>query len=317
MRHAAPVGDVDVTTGRRGRPSLRVEAHPGCTYAFEWLRAQPGPAIALDGCVRGPSRWSPDGPYASMNHHEGVDRGSTRATCEQAVLMVAQGLWDTMIRDGVPRADVHVNDCDADVCTSIWVLGHPDRLHEPAVQDLINLEGILDATGGCWAPPWVDADMLAQLAWAFEPYQRRRDAGDAMDADTMTAVIDEVDERLTALVDGRGERRPAWGDFELVERRGPVAAIIEHGPYARIAARRAGIKTLVAERRSGHRRVVTLAKTSPFVATDLTVAYVRLNDIEGCTEDDPWGGSDLVGGSPRCRGTALPLTLVLDVVAGC
>ena len=298
------------------RPALRVQAHPGRTFAFEWLRAQPAPAIALDGCVRGPSRWCADGPYASMNHHEGVDRCSTRATCEQAVLLVAQGLWDTMTRDGVPCAAVHVNDCDADVCTAVWALGHPDRLDEPAVQRLIGLEGILDTTGGCFTPPWADSDILAELAWTFEPYQRRRDHGSPIDAVVMTTVIEEVGDRITALVDGRGDRRPAWGDFELVARHGPVAAVVEHGPYARIAARRAGIKTLVAERRCGDRRVITLAKTSPFVATDLNVAYARLNRLDGCPDDDGWGGSDLVGGSPRGRGTGLPLDLILETVAG-
>ncbi|MDQ3896207.1 MAG: hypothetical protein M3326_02970 [Actinomycetota bacterium] len=315
MRQQAPVEERQATTGWM-RPALRVLPHPGRTFAFEWLRAQPAPAIALDGCVRGPSRWCPDGPYASMNHHEGVDRGSTRATCEQAVLLVSQGLWDTMTRDGVPCADVHVNDCDADVCTAVWALGHPDRLDEPAVQRLIGLEGILDTTGGCFTPPWADSETLAELAWTFEPYQGRRDHGDPIDGVVMTAVIEEVGDRITALVDGRGDRRPAWGDFELVARRGAVAAVVEHGPYARIAARRAGIQTLVAERRCGDRRVITLAKTSPFVTTDLNVAYARLNRLDGCPDDDGWGGSDLVGGSPRGRGTGLALDLILETVAG-
>ena len=315
MRLQALTQERDAAAGR-GRPHLRIFAHPGSTFTFDWLRRRDAPAIALDGCVKGPSQWCPEGPYASMNHHEGVDRGSTRATCEQAVLLVAQGLWETMTRNGVPGADVHVNDCDADVCTAIWALGNPDRLDEPAVQRLILLEGILDTTGGCWTPPWADSEMLAQLAWAFEPYQGRRDHGDAIDAAGMTAVVDEVGDRITALVDGRGDRRPAWGEFELVAQRGPVAAVVEHGPYARIAARCAGIETVVAERRSGDRRVVTIAKTSPFVSTDLNTAYDRLNDLDGCTGDDRWGGSDLVGGSPRGRGTDLPLDLILDTVAG-
>lgn len=315
MRQQALTKEWAATAGA-GRPALRLYAHPGRSFSFEWLRAQPAPAIALDGCVRGPTRWCPEGPYASMNHHEGVDRGSTRATCEQAVLLVAQGLWETMTRDGAPAADVHVNDCDADVCTAVWALGHPDRLDEPAVHRLIELEGILDTTGGCWTPAWADSEVLAQLAWAFEPYQGRRDHGDAIDAADMTGVIDEVGGRITALVDGRGDRRPAWGEFELVARRGPVAAVVEHGPYARLAARCAGIETVVAERRSGDRRVITIAKTSPFVCTDLNAAYDRLNLLDGCPDEDCWGGSDLVGGSPRGRGTGLPLDLILDAVAG-
>ena len=315
MRQQAPTGGSDSMTAV-GRPALRIVAHPGRSFSFDWLVTQAAPAIALDGCVRGPSRWAADGPYASLNHHEGVDRGSTRSTCEQSVLLVAQGLWDAMRRDGVPCADVHVNDCDADVCTSVWALAHPDRLHEAPVQRLITLEGVLDTTGGCWVPPWAGPEVLAELAWAFEPHQYRRDCGNPMDAQAMLDVIDEVGDRITALADGHGDRRAAWGDFELVARRDHVAAVVEHGPYARLAARRAGIETLVAERRCGDTRVITLAKTSPFVSTDLAVAYARLNELDGCPDDDGWGGSDLVGGSPRGRGTLLPLELILDIVAG-
>jgi hypothetical protein len=81
--------------------------------------------------------------------------------------------------------------------------------------------------------------------------------------------------------------------------------------------RRAGIKVIVSVRERGEgRRDVTVAKAS-FGGPDLLAAFARLNEIEGCPEDDQWGGSDLVGGSPRRRGTALPLEQILEIVADC
>lgn len=299
------------------RPLIRVKEHPGETLTFdEFCEQTDGPNIAVDGYVSGPSDWSPDGPHASLNHHEGGYRLYTRATCEQARLAVAHGLWDQMASDGVPAADVHVNDADPDVCTTVYVLGHPERLDDVAVERLVAAEGIIDTTAAFWCPPWADGEYLAALAWVYEPCFDARAGGRAADAPGLPALIAEVTERIEAHVDGRGERRPAWGDFDEVCRKGDVVAVVEHGPYARMALRRAGINAVVAERRSGHRRHVTLAKASPFAGPDLDRAYGRLNELEACAPNERWGGSDLVGGSPRRVGTALPLDEILAVVAG-
>ncbi len=298
------------------RPNLRVVDHPGEAIAFEDFCVKfDGPAIAVDGYVPGPSAWSPAGPHASFDHHGGGQRLFTRATCEQARLAVAHGLWDHMVRDGAPTADVHVNDADADVCTTVYVLAEPDRLNDAAVERLVAIEGLIDTTGGYYKPPGVTDDYLAALAWTFEPCFEARAAGGPVDAGGLPALIEAVTERIAAHVAGRGGQRPAWGDFEEVGRQGGVVAVVEHGPYARMALRRAGINAVVAERRSGAICHVTLAKASPYCGPDLERAYVRLNELEGCAPDQWWGGSDLVGGSPRRRGTTLALDVILGVVA--
>ena len=298
-----------------GRPTVRLRVHPGETFTFGRFCEMRAPAIALDGCVEGPSRISAAGPHATFNHHEGVDRLSTRATCEQVLLSVAQGLWARMSPGGTPEADVHVNDADPDVCTALWVLEHPPLVDHPAVQRLVAAEGILDTTGAYWCPPWVDENLLAELAWVFEPYHEARDTGLPADVDGMRSLIAEVSDRITAYVEGRGERRPAWGEFHVVAQLGSVAAIIESGPYARMAVGRAGIRAVVAERQGAGKRTVTLAKESPFVNLNRLEAYRCLNEVEGCPIADQWGGSDLVGGSPRGSGTVLPLNTILEVVA--
>jgi hypothetical protein len=302
--------------GSLADPDVRLLVRPGHTYSFEEFCALPGPAIGLDGSVEGPSRRSLAGPHASFNHHECVERSSTRATCEQVMLEVGQGLWGRMQRDGRPGADIHVNDADEDVCTSLWVLSHPDRIDEALVRRLVTLEGLIDVTGGCWWPRWAeDEDLLGELAWVFAPCHDARRQGRPAEERLLREIIDEVGERVTAHVDGRGGQRPADGHFEVLARQGPVAVVREHGPYARVAARRAGLDTVICERWAGPVRVVNIAKTSPWAGTDLVSVFQVLNEIEGCSPEDCWGGSDLVGGSPRRSGTSLPLDLVLATVA--
>ena len=301
--------------GAGAAPDLRIVAHPGETFSFEEFRGMRPPAVALDGCVRGPSQWSGEGPHLSLNHHEGHPRLFTRATCGQARLAVAHGLWDALAEDGVPGADVHVNDADPDVCTSLFVLGHPERLGDVAVERLVAAEDAIDTTGASWCPPWVDNDYLSGLAWVFGPYLSARETGLPTDAAGLHALIDDVLGRIAAHVDGRGGRSRAWGDFDVQIRRGDAVAVVEHGPYARMALRRAGFAVIVAERSSADRRHVTLAKASPFGGPDLVACYQRLNDLEGGAADDDWGGSDLIGGSPRGRGTSIPLVAILETVA--
>lgn len=298
-----------------GPPDVRLVEHPGQTWSFaEFCQGADGPALALDGFVRGPSQCSADGLYVSLNHHEGGSRLFTRATCGQARLAVAHGLWDQLSVDGVPRADVHVNDADPDVCTSVYVLSNPDRLDDPAVERLVAAEDIIDTTGAFWWPSWVDETLLCELAWVFAPYHEARQTGLPTNRPGLRALIEEMMSRVAAHVDGRGGRRRAAADFDVKARRGAVVAVVERGPYARMALRRAGVEAIVSERQSGGRREITLAKASPFRGPNLLLAYARLNEAEGCPQDDQWGGSDMIGGSPRQRGTALSLEQILDIL---
>lgn len=301
------------------RPVLRIVGHPGETFTFErFCWEVEGPAVGIDGCVEGPSQWSANGTHLSLNHHEGSLRLFTRATCGQARLMVAHGLWDRLARQGAPGADIHVNDFDPDVCTTVYVLGCPDRLDDPAVERFVAAEDIIDATAGFWCPPWVDGELLAGMAWTFQPWLEARALGTPADSVGLCLVIEEVLARIEAHVSGKGGRVEAWGDYDVLTQSGGVVGLVEHGPYARMAIRRAGIRCVAAERVDpAGRRHATLAKSAPFGAPDLHCAYARLNEAERCPERDRWGGSDLVGGSPRGAGTNLTLEEIVGIVASC
>ena len=70
---------------------MQVQLHimPGVVWDWEkFCHETPPYSIALDGFVAEGPRFSFKGLRANFNHHEGVDRLATRATCSQILLAV-------------------------------------------------------------------------------------------------------------------------------------------------------------------------------------------------------------------------------------
>lgn len=293
---------------------VQVEMHAGASLTFEeFRRRHPAPAIALDGYVDGPPRWDGTGPWGNLDHHAGVERLATPATCQQVALATRAGLWDWMPGRSVT---VHLNDCDADASLSVWLLRNPAALDEPAVDALVRAEGCLDSTGGCGAD-CVPPHLLGTLAWVFAPYTDWRqdpwvDTGD----EAQLAVVDAVGDRLDAYAAGRAGCSEAAGRYEVLHRTRHVVAVAEEGPYARFALRNDGWRCFVSTRRHGGRSVVSVGCTDGRVPLDLHRVWRELNLAEGLDPDrgDRWGGSDLIGGSPRQRGTELTVEQVCAVL---
>lgn len=305
-----------IDSGPSGNDSApRLVVRPRCTYTWDsFLAARPG-SVGLDGVVAGPSRQSPTG-HRNFNHHEGVDRLSCRATCEQVLLFLGLGLWTRQATMGRGLVDVFVNDADADVSLSVWLFRNRHRVVEAAVQRLVALEGAVDTAGGVW-PDYIDDATIGEVAWVFSPYDEAREhVLPTADGPAMAIIIGETGDRISAWADGRGGRVTPTGDFEEIERRGRMVAVREHGPLARTAMRRAGFSAFVAVREAQGATVATIGVLDPAVELDLSRVYSTLNRIEGCGPLDHWGGSDtIVGGSPRMAGTTLSVSTILDVMA--
>lgn len=301
-------------TGGSDPVQVDVRVHAGRTLTFEeFRRRHPAPAIALDGYVDGPPQWDIAGPWGNLDHHDGVDRAATPATCQQAALAVRAGLWDWMPGR---RATVHLNDCDADACLSVWLLRRPATIADPAVDALVRAEGHLDASGGCSADG-AGPDLLEVMAWVFAPYDEwRNDPAAATGDDAQLAVVEAVAERLDLYAAGAASRRATASTYQVLHRTEHVAAVREQGPYARLGLQRDGWRCFVAERHHGGRVVMTVGCTDPNVPVDLGAVWRDLNEAEGLDPDrgDRWGGSDLIGGSPRGAGTHLSVEEVAAVV---
>ena len=292
--------------------------HPRQTLSFDQFCATDGPAVALDGYVVGPTRCDATGQHASFDHHAGVDRATTPATCQQVAAAIRDGVALLVDDHGRPRPQllVHVNDPDPDVALSWWLLNHPSLWDHPVVRRLVDLEGRLDASGGTIAD--ADIDWLEVLAWVIEPWATARRSIPSLDAEGMAGVIDAVCVRIDELVAGRPGQLELTTSYELLHEVGPVWAICEHHPLARAAAVAEGARALVSVLPGPHPTTgtVTLCKADSDVPVDLELVYADLNLIEGrdLSDLDRWGGSDLVGGSPRSAGTHLSLDDIVDAV---
>ena len=279
--------------------------------------SRPNYSIALDGYVHGGPQFSLDGPMANFNHHEGVDRLSTRATCAQVLMAIRQGLFSSFRRDGVPTAYVYVNDCDEDVCTAWTLLRHPHLVTStmnPVLNRLVSMEDMLDSTAGGYPFP-ADLPALQEMAWIFQPYRLFRSGGGLSKKSPIAfrSVIEDVEARIIKHLTGRGDSIPLDTRYSQIDRVGPVVIVTEEGAQARTGMFADGIRMFVSVRPGDHSTTYTIGKMSKFEPLDLDVLTRRLNEAEGCTTDR-WGGADIIIGSPRVGGSKLTLGQIKDLI---
>lgn len=287
----------------------------------DFVAKAPSFSIALDGYVVGPPQFSPTGPHASFNHHEGVSRLETRATCAQVLMAVRQGLFRCFREDNAPHATVYVNDCDEDVCTAWFLLKHgwlSDHAVNPLLNRLVAIEDLLDATAGAYPFP-ADLPALRELAWVFAPYRRVRLSGelDRKDAATFRGVVEDVEGRILKHLMGKGDEIPLDTTYERLGGGSGWAVIREVGAQAKTGVLSDGIHAYVAVRqRPDGRWTYTVGRMSLFIDYFQVPAILdALNVAEGTTKNpDRWGGGDTIGGSPRVSGSKLTPDEVAKIV---
>lgn len=270
--------------------------------------------IAIDGYVIGKPKFNDAGPWVNFNHHEGVNRLATRATCGQVYMAVRQGLFSRFQDIEGPRAVVFANDCDEDVCLSWFILKwgrFPEKIKLPTLEQLVNIVDLIDTTSGACA---ISLQVWEKIAWIFEPYRRFRLSGevDKKDEKDFLNVVKVVESRILRHVDGQGESIPLDTRYERVKgvhlspRMVYWSMIKEIGAQARVGMFNKGVRAYVSvrERPDGKSWTYTVGRTSEFVPFDLAKIFSALNKAEGCT-DDRWGGGNTIGGSPRVEGSRL------------
>jgi len=280
----------------------------------------PERSIALDGFVVDGPQWDEKGLRANFDHHSGVVREATMSTAMQVMFAIKGGL---MQRFG--SAKLYINDPDQDTCLATWLLMRHRQFDgvqsHPAINRLLTLNDRLDVTGGAY--PMALRDEI--LGWAFEPYTDLRISGELATAGetAMRNCVDAVHARLDRVM----MANPGFKKFEPtinVLYDSPQFKIVdetESGTDARYALFAAGMNafvSLVAERPDG-RFVYSIGRRSRYIDFPVMELYLALNEaeltirIENRT-DFGWGGSDIIGGSSRKKGSSLSWQAVRDVV---
>ncbi len=303
--------------------AITLHIEPRKEYTWDAFRQHfPPYSIALDGFVRDSTQRDPRGPYANFDHHVGCDRTSTRSTAAQVAMEINLGLFRTFRKEGIPTAQVCIDDPDEDTCLSYWELKNHELVEghgNPTINRLIFCEDMLDATAGAY--PLGDTAMRRTMAWIFQPYNDARFAGRIaqMDASGMRDIVEAVGSRITQYILGQAEQLPLEGHFESIGGGNGWSMTRETGPASRMAMYNSGIcafVTLVAEKPDGS-RVFALGKKSLWVPTlDLPRIYARCNREESAivTPDNRWNGSGTTGGSPKGTGSRLTPQQLQDII---
>lgn len=295
------------------------------TVPMSWVdfcTAKPRHSIAIDGYVADAPQYDEVGRHLNLNHHERVSRLETRATCAQMMMSIRQGLFELFKNEhGNPEAIIFANDCDEDVCLT-WFLAKHNHLARHTVNPLLNrlvfMEDMLDSTAGAYPfPP--DMPSYQELNWIFEPYRRFRVTGalDRRRADEYEGVVTDVEQRIQAFLSGHG------GSLELDTRYNKIGGgkgwmmVQEIGMNARTGMFADGIKAFFAPReRPDGRHACVIGRQSIFIPFNVARCLEALNQAEGLTTGDIWGGGNLVGGSPRVSGTKLTIAEITEVING-
>lgn len=271
----------------------------------------PSYSIAVDGFCTGGPRFTYRGRKLNINHHEDVDRLATRSSCDQALMLIKMGLYETFCTDsGKPKATLFCNDCDQDVALTTYLLKYPDRVDRPALKRLVRIEDQLDATGGMF-PVKRNWHMVRQLAWIFAPYTNLRRCGglNDLDADGMARLVKQMHKRVTRSITGRIKELDLETDYQVLHKSSCWSLVREFGAQARLAMVEDGIRAFVSfvgEREGRYRYSIgRMSHFVPFPIYDIFHALNRADGI-GAWDEDRWGGSDSIGGSPRERLSSLP-----------
>lgn len=283
-------------------------------------------SIFLDGVFLGPPFLDNVRRHYALDHHHGVVRPFTLATCEQAAVLVALGL---PLRED--RWSIYVNEPDLDALLAAWVLLQHDTLLEGgharlrAVMPLLRVEGHIDTFG--FELPELSALEERRLACEFQRLERLRRAEVRLRRTSRWSEDDPLAYALEALelfdrellsLPARRSRRAE--DSSVVDG-AKVAVLIRSslGIYLVEQALRIrfgdALARVVLERPSGG---FSLLQCDPFLGHRLTDLYPLLDAADPSAETGDghgWGGADDIGGSPRQRPSRLDGEQVLRLVA--
>jgi hypothetical protein len=300
--------------------NIELIVRPRETLSWQgFVEKTPRGSIALDGYVLGGPRVDLKTGHYNFDHHDGVVREATMSTAKQ-VLYAIKG---DMMRYIGGTVHVYANDCDPDVATAVWLLKNY-KLYEGAsgqvpINRLIELNDRLDITGGAYPMNLTD-EITETHNWVFAPYNDFLVCGDLYksSASTMEANLEATLGRITELMKGCAKKLPLASEYEVLYD-SPMGFKMVHetaGMGARYTLFAKGMNAFINRKavRDDGTSVWTIGRRSQYIPFPILELYDQYNTKEKLLDSpDRWNGSNIVGGSPRAKGT----TLTINQLAEC
>lgn len=312
----------------RNAPNIRLVVERGLAVNAESRQRYPEQSIFLDGVYSGAPFLDNKARQYSLDHHAGCPRPLMLATCEQAVVMVLQGL-----PLGEGQWHLFINEPDLDAVLAAWVLHNHRVLMEDdhrllrRAMPLIRVQGVIDAHG-------LEKGVLSALPRRLYDAQKARiyelrgveirlkaDSGwEKMDATGYVRdTLELLDQELLGPYVLRDVKPPKLDEMSLPARKLAVLCISTEGIYEVETQLRQRyheeLGVVVLDRGKGR---MTLRQVDSFLPTSLSDLYPILNRRDPNVDDELencWGGSDDIGGAPRRTGTGLSGPEVLQIVS--
>jgi hypothetical protein len=308
-------------------PNIRVRVERGLTVGVEELKKYPRQSIFLDGACSGPPFLDNENRHYSFDHHAGnVPRAFLLAACEQAAVMILEGL---PLDDG--NWQVFINNPDLDAALAAWLLvnhaplklNHAKLLAE--VMPLVRVEGVIDAHGTDAAPlSGLPLQLWDHYRRELDELKRREDELKGTGAWAQADLLDYTRglfERLDALL------LPAGHLAEISEIKELGRVNLDGGKVVISCRSRQAIYAVEERLRErfgpslalilldAGNGIITLRQADQFLPRNLNHLYSVLNQRDPqATKGNLWGGSSEIGGSPRKSGTGLSAEELLAVV---
>lgn len=315
-------------------PRVRLWIDPTQSFSESDARAMGGRTIFLDGAGDFPPKLDNKSRFYNLDHHQGVIRPFTLATCEQALVLVINGIE-------LDEGDwtLYASEPDLDTLFAIWVLLNFRRVPKLSTHSkdvllpLLRLEGAIDANGselanfcGLTQSTLREARSRLDNLYTREKEYRSKERWPDLDWREYTAaMLGEVDRLVYTRADFQDHTsiEEILGHLEIADRKVAVACRDQSGIYEaeRSLKNRFGDQLgiiALEKRKDGDTRHYTLRRVSALLNFDLGAAYDLLNIVDpavnGRPAGDRWGGSDDIGGSPRASGTRLQPSEILRVL---
>lgn len=287
----------------------------------EFVRDTPPRSIALDGVVRGKPCFHPVSHHVNFDHHNGVARDATMSTAMQVFFAVKGGLFDALMHDGMIDSTIFINDTDQDTSLAVWLLLHHSNFEGtksiPHINRLLTITDRLDITAGAF-PMVLDEQIVRQHNWVFQPYNDLRKTGQLAQASeqTLRDNLEAVLGRLNAFMMGQAQEM-ALDTRHIILHDSPRFKIVDEigGSEARYFLFSKGMNAYISlvARRSDGRFVYTAGRRSGYIQYPLEALCDDFNAAEGMDSTNGWGGSDIVIGSSRLRGSGLSWEQLRDI----